>query len=62
MPIVLAMILQQPNQIFEALRNACFIHRKSADLLIEDMYTVYDLMASDVIQGISKLYRTFLSE
>lgn len=54
--VVLAMILQN-KAIFEALCNACYIHGKAADLQIEKRQTYYDLMASDVIDGISDAYQ-----
>ncbi|MEK3907494.1 NAD(P)H-hydrate dehydratase [Oceanobacillus sp. FSL W7-1309] len=56
--ISLAMMMQQ-QELFDALCNACFIHGKSADIQIEEKQTYYDLMATDVIDGISKVYRAF---
>ncbi|MBY7142385.1 NAD(P)H-hydrate dehydratase [Virgibacillus sp. NKC19-3] len=56
--IILAQIMQKQG-IFQALCNACFIHGKSADLLVEDTHSYHDLMASDVIDGISNVYRRF---
>ena len=56
--IVLAMVMQDPS-VFQALCNACFIHGTSADLLVEESHSYHDVMASDVIEGISKVYRTF---
>ncbi|UJL47042.1 NAD(P)H-hydrate dehydratase [Virgibacillus sp. NKC19-16] len=55
--IILAQLMQKQN-IFQALCNACFIHGRSAELLVEDTHSYHDLMASDVIGGISKVYRT----
>lgn len=56
--IALAMIMQD-QELFEALCNACFIHGKAADIQVEVNQTYYDLMATDVIDGISNVYRTF---
>src|SRR5699024_9424068 len=56
--IVLAMVMQDQS-VFQALCNACFIHGTSADLLVEESHSYHDVMASDVIEGISKVYRTF---
>src|SRR5690625_3681047 len=56
--IVLAMVMQEQS-VFQALCNACFIHGTSADLLVEESHSYHDVMASDVIEGISKVYRTF---
>ncbi|GAB3045330.1 NAD(P)H-hydrate dehydratase [Virgibacillus ainsalahensis] len=56
--IILAMVMQDQS-IFQALCNACFVHGRSADLMVEDSNAYPDLMASDVIEGISKVYRTF---
>ncbi|MFD1038368.1 NAD(P)H-hydrate dehydratase [Virgibacillus byunsanensis] len=55
--ILLALVMQQ-RSVFQALCNACFIHGKAADLLVEETHSDQDLMASDVIEGISKVYRT----
>ncbi|WP_373895143.1 NAD(P)H-hydrate dehydratase [Virgibacillus sp. CBA3643] len=55
--IILAQVMQKQG-IFQALCNACFIHGRSAELLVEEAHTHHDLMASDVIDGISKVYRT----
>ncbi|MBP1950649.1 NAD(P)H-hydrate dehydratase [Virgibacillus litoralis] len=55
--IILAMVMQKQS-IFEALCNACFVHGKSADILVAEENSVYDLMASDVIDGIAEVYRT----
>ncbi|SFE35598.1 NAD(P)H-hydrate epimerase [Lentibacillus persicus] len=56
--VTLAMIMQK-QPIPEALNNACFVHGKSAELLTKETHSVYDLMATDVIKGIKKVYRTF---
>ncbi|MBP1971458.1 NAD(P)H-hydrate repair Nnr-like enzyme with NAD(P)H-hydrate dehydratase domain [Virgibacillus natechei] len=56
--IVLAMVMQEQS-LFQALCNACFIHGKAADLVVEKSRTYHDLMASDVIDGISNVYRIF---
>ncbi|GAB3798429.1 NAD(P)H-hydrate dehydratase [Virgibacillus kimchii] len=57
--IVLAMILQNQS-IFEALCNACYIHGKAADVQTENKHTYYDLMATDVIEGIPDVYQLLL--
>ncbi|WP_085993428.1 NAD(P)H-hydrate dehydratase [Oceanobacillus senegalensis] len=55
--IILAMIMQHEN-ILHSICNACYLHGKSADMQIEEQNTYYDLMATDVINGIPKVYRT----
>lgn len=57
--ITLSMVMQDQT-IFQALCNACFLHGISADLQVQQSHTVYDLMASDVIDGIPEVYRTLL--
>ncbi|GAA0610690.1 NAD(P)H-hydrate dehydratase [Virgibacillus siamensis] len=59
--IILAMTMQHED-LFDALRNACFVHGKAADLLVSNSHSVYDLMATDVVEGIGKVYRTFSAE
>ncbi|WP_337017117.1 NAD(P)H-hydrate dehydratase [Oceanobacillus massiliensis] len=56
--ITLAMIMQEQS-IFEAVCNACFIHGKSADLQVKEKHSHFDLLATDVIDGIPNVYRTF---
>jgi ADP-dependent NAD(P)H-hydrate dehydratase / NAD(P)H-hydrate epimerase len=56
--IMLSMIMQNQS-ITEAICNACYIHGKSAELLVESgQHTEYDLLASDVIDGLSQVFRT----
>lgn len=57
--IVLAQIMQEQT-IFHALCNACWIHGKSADLQVEKNHSYYDLLATDVIDGIPFVYRMCL--
>ncbi|WP_217587374.1 NAD(P)H-hydrate dehydratase [Lentibacillus saliphilus] len=57
--ICLAMIMQKQS-IFQALCNACFVHGMSADIQVNQSHSVYDLMATDVIDGIPAVYRTLL--
>lgn len=57
--IILAMIMQDQT-ISEALSNSCYIHGKSAELLVEDSHSTYDLIATDVIEGIPSVFRAFL--
>ncbi|UUI04157.1 NAD(P)H-hydrate dehydratase [Oceanobacillus jeddahense] len=56
--MVLAMVMQS-RSIFEGINNACFLHGKSADLLVQERHSEQDLLAGDVIQGIPKAIRTF---
>ncbi|GFZ78099.1 bifunctional NAD(P)H-hydrate repair enzyme Nnr [Compostibacillus humi] len=55
--IILAMVMQK-QPLFTAICNACFIHGKAADLQIDKGHTYYDLLATDVIEGIPDAYRT----
>ncbi|MCC2251639.1 NAD(P)H-hydrate dehydratase [Virgibacillus sp. AGTR] len=54
--IILAMIMQGQT-IFQALCNACYIHGRSADELISEKHSYHDLLASDVIDGLAKVFR-----
>ncbi|WP_077624166.1 bifunctional ADP-dependent NAD(P)H-hydrate dehydratase/NAD(P)H-hydrate epimerase [Sediminibacillus massiliensis] len=56
--ILLAMIMQKQT-IQEALSNGCFIHGKSADDAVRDSHSQQDLLASDVIDGLASVFRTF---
>lgn len=55
--IALAMIMQD-QEILEGLANACFVHGKAADLLVTEKHSYHSLMATNVIDGISEVYRT----
>src|SRR5699024_5877906 len=57
--VILAMVLQEQSTL-DALCNACFIHGKSANLEVSFKRTYYDLVDSDVIEGIADVYRTFM--
>ncbi|GAB4074265.1 bifunctional ADP-dependent NAD(P)H-hydrate dehydratase/NAD(P)H-hydrate epimerase [Barrientosiimonas marina] len=59
--IASAMIMQS-QQLPEALANACFVQGQAAELLTDDTHSVYDLMASDVIAGITDVYRTWITD
>ncbi|MFD1453299.1 NAD(P)H-hydrate dehydratase [Oceanobacillus sojae] len=56
--MILAMIMQSKS-FFAGINNACFLHGKSADLLVQEKHSEQDLLAGDVIQGIPKAIRTF---
>ena len=57
--IVLALAMQQEDP-FLALRNACYLHGLAADLLIASRHTTRDLLASDLADGLSAAFRTFM--
>lgn len=58
--IILAMVMQH-KRIFPGLGNACFLHGMAADLQVVHAHSHYDLLATDVIEGIPAVYRTFLA-
>ncbi|MFS0748993.1 NAD(P)H-hydrate dehydratase [Oceanobacillus sp. 1P07AA] len=58
--IILAMVMQD-QPIFEAICNGCYLHSASADNLVKAEHSVYDLTATDVIEGIPKALRTLTS-
>lgn len=55
--IVLTMLMQD-QPLYAALNNACFIHGRAADLLVEEKHSHYDLLATDLIEGIGRVIRT----
>lgn len=59
--IIMAMIAQNQS-LSAAIANSCFIHGKAAELLVEQSHSSYDLLATDVIEAIPSVIRTFLSE
>ena len=58
--IALAMVMQKQS-LLQALSNACYIHGMSADLLVQHQHSEHDLLATDVINGITDVYRTISS-
>ncbi|WLR48175.1 NAD(P)H-hydrate dehydratase [Halobacillus litoralis] len=57
--ILLSMLMQV--EVMDALSNGCFLHGMTADLLVQDGHSKVDLLASDVIEGLSRTFRTFSS-
>ncbi|MFD1019323.1 NAD(P)H-hydrate dehydratase [Thalassobacillus hwangdonensis] len=56
--ILLAMIMQT-SSVADALCNGCFLHGKTAERLTEDSHSQVDLLATDVVEGLSQTLRTF---
>ncbi|MDC3417031.1 NAD(P)H-hydrate dehydratase [Aquibacillus salsiterrae] len=57
--IILALMIQSGN-LSEAIANGCYLHGKSADQLVELKHSDKDLLATDVIDGLASVFRTFL--
>lgn len=55
--MVLGMVLQMTD-IFAALCNAVYMHGRAADILVERTHAEQDLLATDVLTGISDVYRS----
>ncbi|MFC7063682.1 NAD(P)H-hydrate dehydratase [Halobacillus seohaensis] len=58
--ILLALLLQS-NSVFDALANGCMIHGLTAERLTESRHSIYDLLATDLIEGLPNTFRTFSS-
>ncbi|WP_281976218.1 NAD(P)H-hydrate dehydratase [Halobacillus litoralis] len=58
--ILLSMIMQS-NGLMDALSNGCVLHGYTAELLVEAGHSKVDLLASDVIEGLSRTFRTLSS-
>lgn len=54
--ILLAMVMQSQS-LERALCNGTWIHGYTADLLVQHQHSTYDLLASDVIEGLAQTYR-----
>ncbi|WP_430788642.1 NAD(P)H-hydrate dehydratase [Virgibacillus flavescens] len=55
--VILSMVMQNQS-IEEAICNACFLNGKAADACIEEGHSYYDLLATDVINGLPIVLRT----
>ncbi len=56
--ILLAMMMQG-TKVQVALSNGCYLHGASADHLVENHHSQRDLLATDVVQGLTSVFRTF---
>ncbi|MBO8157344.1 MAG: NAD(P)H-hydrate dehydratase [Bacillaceae bacterium] len=54
--IIMGLILQSKN-IIEALCNGCWVHGKTAEILTRTSHSRYDLLASDLIEGLPQTFR-----
>lgn len=55
---ILLTMMMQHEELLPALANGCYLHGKSADYLVENDHTEIDLLATDVIEGLSQVFRT----
>ncbi|GGF33199.1 bifunctional ADP-dependent NAD(P)H-hydrate dehydratase/NAD(P)H-hydrate epimerase [Halobacillus andaensis] len=58
--ILLALTLQS-SSVFDALANGCLVHGKTAERLTKTTHSTFDLLATDLIDGLSETFRTFSS-
>ncbi|WP_431801677.1 NAD(P)H-hydrate dehydratase [Halobacillus andaensis] len=58
--ILLAMVLQS-DSVFDALANGCMVHGKTAERLTTYNHSTFDLLATDLIDGLAETFRTFSS-
>ncbi|UOR10323.1 NAD(P)H-hydrate dehydratase [Halobacillus amylolyticus] len=58
--ILLAMMLQSGSTT-HALNSGCMLHGLTAEMLIEDDHSMVDLLATDLIEGLTQTFRTFSS-
>ncbi|KHE66755.1 hypothetical protein LD39_21125 [Halobacillus sp. BBL2006] len=58
--ILFAMMLQT-GSLMDALSNGCVLHGYTAESLTGEKHSKTDLLASDVIEGLSRTFRTFSS-
>ena len=56
--IILAFVMNHSN-LQEAVSNAVFAHGKAADVLVEGNHTMRDVIATDVINALPTVFRTF---
>lgn len=55
---ILLTMLMQHDEVMPALANGCYVHGRAAEILVERQHTTTDLLASDVIEGLSQVFRT----
>ncbi|BDG46971.1 bifunctional NAD(P)H-hydrate repair enzyme Nnr [Parageobacillus sp. KH3-4] len=52
---IIAAFLMQHHSMQEAVSNAVWVHGKAADMLVEDGHSQWDVLAGDLIDGISSV-------
>ncbi|SDJ68036.1 NAD(P)H-hydrate dehydratase [Salimicrobium halophilum] len=55
---ILLTTMMQHSSMKEALSNGCFLHGRTAELVIERTRTVYDIVPTDLIDHLSLTFRT----
>ena len=58
---ILLSMMMQTEDLMDALSNGCVLHGYTADLLVQDGHSKVDLLATDVIEGLSRTFRTISS-
>jgi NAD(P)H-hydrate epimerase len=58
---ILLSMMMQTDDMLDALSNGCVIHGHTADELVQNGRSKVDLLASDVIEGLSRTFRTLSS-
>ena len=58
---ILLSMMMQSDDMLDALSNGCVIHGHTADNLVQNGQSKVDLLASDVIEGLSRTFRTLSS-
>jgi ADP-dependent NAD(P)H-hydrate dehydratase / NAD(P)H-hydrate epimerase len=54
--ILLAMLMQHEDPL-EAIANGVYVHGRAADVLVEDTHSQQDLLATDLMKGLAKVFR-----
>lgn len=57
---VILTLMMQNKTTHEALANGVFIHGKAAEAMVSHQHSSYDLLATDVINGLSSVFRTLI--
>lgn len=57
--IILAQVMQKQS-VQEAISNAMYIHGKASDVLVENDSSVYDVLATDVINKLPQVFRDLI--
>lgn len=56
--IILAFVMNHSN-LQEAISNAVYVHGKAADRLVDQTHSMQDVIATDVIEALPSVFRTF---
>jgi len=54
--------MMQDESVFAGLCNAVYLHGYASDIAVREEFTAFDVTPTDVVDRLSKAYRTFIED